>query len=57
MNIKIVFFAVREEGGVSEVPIHARAILIRREWNIGENSIQVSWPDTFFIAATVSEMR
>ena len=57
INVKIAFFTIREEDGVSGVPMHARAILIRCEWNAGENSIQVSWPDSFFIAATVSETR
>ena len=39
------------------MPMHARAILIRREWNVGENSTQVSWPVSFLIAATVSATR
>lgn len=57
MNRKIVFFAIREEDGVNGVPMHARAILMRREWNVGANSTHVSRPVSFFIAAVVSEMR
>ena len=57
MNVNIAFFAVREEDEVSGMPMHARAILMRREWNVEENSTQVSRPDSFYIAATISVMR